>query len=408
MSTQKLIILPKLNNRKGDTAKQWYVFYSFRNPQTGKMEQKRVYAGFEKYKTESGKYRHARDLVAELTEKLKNGWIPIDDEKVVYEDVTQHESVAKKYSKIRRSNKNFTYYSSKFLNIKKNVIAKSSYQTYQSKFRVFIAWMQRKNLIDNDISAITEKVMLDFIDYLVHEHKNLKDKSRGISNQMVNKYINTIRTVFKMVEDERKGYVNPMRKIEYLKAQSTPSEVYTERMMRAVRDYTLEKDPQLWTIILFIYATFIRPGELRFLQVKNVDLFQGYVEVPAAIAKNRKRRRVQIPGYFSDYLAKMNLQQYPAESYLITTTKKPGKKPVGKNYMWNHFEKVRQHFNIPRNYKFYGFKHTGASDLDRAGVSLKTIQMQIDHHSLDMTDKYLQSLRKKRSDQIETLKPDWE
>ncbi|MFB9098212.1 hypothetical protein ACFFVF_16995 [Flavobacterium jumunjinense] len=43
---------PKIYNAKGDLNKRWYIYYSFRNPITNKLErQTPVYVGINKYNT---------------------------------------------------------------------------------------------------------------------------------------------------------------------------------------------------------------------------------------------------------------------------------------------------------------------------------------------------------------------
>ena len=48
--------------------------------------------------------------------------------------------------------------------------------------------------------------------------------------------------------------------------------------------------------------------------------------------------------------------------------------------------------NIPKDYKFYGFKHTGAVAALKAGANIKDIQHQMGHSSIDITDEYLKSM----------------
>ncbi len=60
MSRQKLLILPRLHAYDGDLAKQWFVFYSFRDPSTGKMKRFRIYGGFSQLQTEKEKLQHGQ------------------------------------------------------------------------------------------------------------------------------------------------------------------------------------------------------------------------------------------------------------------------------------------------------------------------------------------------------------
>ena len=73
-----IIILPRLNDRGGILAKQWFVEYSCRNPHTDEMKRFRIYEGFSELKTAEERYVHANKIITEVTEKLQNDGSPFD------------------------------------------------------------------------------------------------------------------------------------------------------------------------------------------------------------------------------------------------------------------------------------------------------------------------------------------
>jgi len=136
------------------------------------------------------------------------------------------------------------------------------------------------------------------------------------------------------------------------------------------------------------------------LKLKNINLYDGTITVPGLIAKNGKTQTVIIPQKFLEYLKAMNLHNYPDSYFMISKDKCPGKECVGKNYMWNHFVKIRKSLNLPSDYKLYSFKHTGNVMAARNGISLKDLQMQNRHHSLDQMDSYLRQMRGTESEEL--------
>ncbi|WP_130736928.1 hypothetical protein [Flavobacterium sp. J27] len=65
---------PKIYDAKGDLSKRWYVYYSFRNPTTGKLErQTPIYAGINNHKTVSERREAAKNLCWAIENLLKNG-----------------------------------------------------------------------------------------------------------------------------------------------------------------------------------------------------------------------------------------------------------------------------------------------------------------------------------------------
>ena len=52
MKREKLVILPKLNDCNRDLSKQWFVYYSVHNPQTGEIEVESALILLKKFYTE--------------------------------------------------------------------------------------------------------------------------------------------------------------------------------------------------------------------------------------------------------------------------------------------------------------------------------------------------------------------
>jgi len=48
---------PKIFDADGDLAKRWYVYFSYRNPETGKLQRmKNIYGKANRYKTKAERY----------------------------------------------------------------------------------------------------------------------------------------------------------------------------------------------------------------------------------------------------------------------------------------------------------------------------------------------------------------
>jgi integrase len=67
---------------------------------------------------------------------------------------------------------------------------------------------------------------------------------------------------------------------------------------------------------------------------------------------------------------------------------------------------IRKKLGLPTSYKFYRWKHTGAMMANNSGMTVKDIQMQMRHHSLDETDKYLKKMKAVDSDYLKNDFPD--
>ena len=71
--------LAKLNDADGDLDKQWFVYFSFIHPETGRMYRFRKWIS-NRIKTRSGRRDKAHALIKEINQKLKTGWDPFSDD----------------------------------------------------------------------------------------------------------------------------------------------------------------------------------------------------------------------------------------------------------------------------------------------------------------------------------------
>ncbi len=137
MSRKKVIILPKLYDYDGDLSKKWFVFYSYRDPASGKMNRFKVYDGISEKNTIVTRTNQANKIIEEFTKKILNGWTPYQDSSmVIYSDNLKYHKATENYSRIRKSNKKFNYYINMYMD-NLNGVRPSTYTTYKSKFRYF-------------------------------------------------------------------------------------------------------------------------------------------------------------------------------------------------------------------------------------------------------------------------------
>lgn len=74
---KKIAILPKLYDANGDIRKQWFVYYSFRDPATDKMKRFKVFEGLsDKNLNKKERYIIAEILINDLTARMRQGWNP--------------------------------------------------------------------------------------------------------------------------------------------------------------------------------------------------------------------------------------------------------------------------------------------------------------------------------------------
>ena len=395
---QKICILPKLHDYLGDTGRQWFVYFSYRNASTGKMIRFKIYNGYSGTQPAEERYAKAKVVIAELTRKLKSGWNPFEDDKsVIYDDQLKYDHLAKKYGRQRIANRTMNYYMSMWFDQMRPNFGPATATTYRSKMRIFSHWITAQKLEGNDISAYDQAVAHKFIKYLFEERK--------VGNTTVRQYLFLYQAFFNWMKSQRPGLDNPFADIRIAKAPKTPAKYFSDVLLDRLKAIISKHNPQLWLAALFQYYCFIRPKELRFLTIGDINLDEGSITVPGKIAKNKKTQAVIIPDVFLQYMKTLEIDKYPQTFYIVTRSGMPGEIHVSKNYLYNQFVKVRRLMGLSTDYKFYSFKHTGAIRASRF-ITVKDLQMQLRHQSLDQVDQYLRQMKPIESESLRTKFPE--
>jgi site-specific recombinase XerD len=376
----KYIILPKIY-RPSLPEGQWFVYFSVLDEYSGKLKRFRISDGFGKCNNQAEKENNARKLISKYTDRLKSGWTPFVDKKVIY---SQNKEQVKQKHPGRPSKKPVDIYMEKFLNDTKERKSHATWQKYKSELKAFQNWMKTNKLDQIDISYFDNQYAKEFIEFL---------SSNKLSGKTKNQYIITLNALWKEAAKTRYLLKNPWPSIEKFKETTIPQKPLAKPIIEILKNHLPGNDQQLWLAAQFMYYCYIRLRELRFLKIKDIDFFEGKIRLSADITKTDKTRIVDVNLQFiNDLFGKYKLNDYSGEYYVFTTSKEPGLKPVGKNYFWNHFDKIRKQLKIPRDYKFYAFKHTGAVVALRNGANIKDIQHQMGHSSVSITDEYLKSM----------------
>jgi len=149
------------------------------------------------------------------------------------------------------------------------------------------------------------------------------------------------------------------------------------------------RDPQLWLLCVLQYYTFIRPMEWMRMEITDIHLSEGYIQVPGTKSKNRKTQRVVITVQLAALLAQALKQMPPKQRFVFEY--------CGRPYASACTFRIRHHkalakLALPRGVNLYSWKHTGAVAAAKAGVPLKQLQMQLRHASLDQVAAYLRQM----------------
>lgn len=281
-----------------------------------------------------------------------------------------------------------------FLEYKNNRVRHNTYQNYRYVLQSFSYFLQRNNLEACKIEHVGEAVANKYIN------------SIDLSNNSKNKHLTICKQVFNFAIKRKLIKTNPFLNIEGFPKVATPPAAFNKKQREKLKQSIQRKDPQLWEHCMFMFYTFIRPGELRKLRIENIYLDENKIEIPATVSKNKKLQFVQIPKQLKHIIKNMELDDYSCDYYLFSSNGKPGPIMLGQNNIRTRFSNFLKALNFSSRYKLYSWKHTGVAECARAGLNLKDIQMQLRHHSLEMTDQYLKSLGVMDNERIRNKFPD--
>ena len=391
MPAEKMIFIPPmLRDRGGDLSKDWFVEYSYLNPMNNKTTRKRTYKGLgvigkTDEHTRALREKAAQLIIDALNSKIKQGWSPLSDVEKEYIDNLEYKSVADTYGRLRKSKRTVRNALSLFLDHKKNSIKPKTFQSYRSKLRKLANWCESNELGNIDVSVINERNIKDFFISLC---------SQGLDKRTVLKYRQNLYAFFRWCVSEKMINNNPVttevmipsKKVDMASRPILQHDI--ELLLNAI-EYN---DPQLYLACMFQYYTAIRPGtELRLLQIKDVDLYKGSITINDVDSKEGRHETVDMPVQLVQLcIQRFLLQSFNPEFYIFGRNRCPGTQPLGMNTLSNRFVAFRDALKLPKHYKFYSFKHTGAGKLLESGATIIELKDHLRHKSIEDTQYYIE------------------
>lgn len=285
------------------------------------------------------------------------------------------------------------YCSEQYMSQKKIDIELETYKTYNSKFNVFNAWLDSKKLSSMNVNKTSIDHVSNFFRYMVDE--------RHVSKKTLHEYKELFKTTCKHFVKIGLMKSNPFELLPRIKYKNDikKPQIMSDNVLQIIKDYFLMNDKQMWMVCQFIFYCFIRPKELRFLKVGDIDFLNGYVTVRGEIAKNDKTQTVIIPDNLLEYLKSEGYHTRNKIDFVFQNGIYKNK-AVGRSYFSNQYRKMRKETGIDFDIKFYSLKHTGGVKLKKSGADLIEMKKQFRHYSIEQTYQYICSLENEDSEHI--------
>jgi integrase len=358
--------IPKINHHDYDTSKDWYVWHYAKHPETGKRKLFIYKKGINYFKRKKERIMEANALRLAIETALQEGWNPFT-KKNTNPEVNYLQNSLKNILEVKRSS----------LKIK-------SYRTYNDIVKMFCAWLSSKHWDKITVSKFTRRDALEYADYLL--------KTRKFSGKSFNHNIGVMKTFFNALVSREEITINPFKGIKEL-PESTGSNIpYTEAERIKIIDYLKRYNIRLYYAICFVYFCFIRRSELIQLKVKDIDMINHTIRIPASVSKNRKSEAVSIPQELEKILHKMKVNDHDPEEYIIGHKFETcARRIIRADSLSTAMTRINKELGISGK-GFYSFKHSGVCELYRITKDPYLVMRQCRHSELKITMIYLRSM----------------
>lgn len=377
---------PKIYDANGNIAKRWYVYFSFRNPDTGLLvKQTPIYGGANNFKTKQERYEVLNAYRKSLKKLLEEGLSPYEDNEKTLEAISEkaplQTTTTKEDSAIAITDAFATA-----VNIKQSVLSRTSFPGFNSNVKRFEKWLLAKGLAN--LLAINKKTVIEYLNEVL---ENTSPRTRN--NTRID-----LGSLFQTLEDNEIIPENFIKKINVLKATPERNKAYTNTLQTDIYKYMDENDKILLLFVKFISYNYLRPIEVCRLQVGDLDLVDRKLYVRA---KNSPVKTKIIPEILINELpdlSKMNKNHYLFTPFTIGAEWETSETDK-RDYFSKRFKKVKDHFKLGKDYGLYSFRHTFITKLYSEFAKAMTpneakskLMLITGHNTMDALEKYLRDI----------------
>ncbi|TDQ12152.1 tyrosine-type recombinase/integrase [Pedobacter metabolipauper] len=370
----------------GDPNEEWFAYYSFINPGTGRFERIKVKEGLNYYHDLKEKETFLKELVDEINKNLKAGYNPFDVPKIE-KDIVQ-EIVDEKHREDNPKSPLLTHAFIDFLNNKRGKdLAKPTIDAYEGYVGKFENYLFEAKKADIRLDQIDAKFISDMLEWLKVHH----DWNGTTYNNHLNYWVTLLNWFAKKPRFwiKREEFdIGTDGEIEHKNTKPMKNQYFGDTVAENVKKAML-KYPKVLYFSQFIYFSCMRPDEIRNLKVENVDIKGRYIKI---IGKT-KSRTVPICDELAEMLTSLRLEQFPANYYVIGYQAEVSDQMHSENYFTRVFrEDIRKPLGLSDNFTMYGWKHTRVVDLLNAGYTDAEIMNLTGHRDTASYDKYKREL----------------
>ena len=259
-------------------------------------------------------------------------------------------------------------------NLSQNTL--ESYKNDLSKFRNFL----EKN--NKSVLKADHFLILSFLSFLL---------DKGFSSKTVSRNISSLKSFFKYLISVEHIKINPMLNIDAPKSglflPTTLTVEETQQILDApneLRAIEMRDKAMLYTL----YATGMRISELISLNMHNVDLTRGSVQV---IGKGGKERLIPLTNDAIDMIkkylteAREKLSKGKDHNNIFVSTHG---KQISRHSFWHRIKAYLKKVDVNKEVHPHTLRHAFATHMLNNGADLRSVQLLLGHSDLATTQIY--------------------
>ncbi len=397
---KNLFSAPKIYNANGDLNKRWYVYFSYRNPKTGKLQRlHNIYGKANNYKTKEDRLFVLTLYKRNLLKLLKEGYNPFEDNGALFAKRKANNTSSKKEQESLQPNteeqesiipKMTLKDAFEFgLKLKEKLLNNTTKRAYENRIKNFLKWIQNEHPKITYIDELDRKLVTTFLNHVLDN-----TSARNRNNFRVD-----LSSLIQVLEDNDIVPVNFIKRIPVLKTIPQRNKTYTKEKQEEIYQYLEQQDTLLLLYIKFISFNFLRPIEVCRLKIGDIDLKNKTIQFKA---KNSPLKTKIIPDLLLNDLP--DLSKVDKSLWLFTPDKIGGEWDTTVNNKRDYFSKrfkkvVKDHFGLGKDYGLYSFRHTYITKLYRALVkgsspfeAKSKLMLITGHSSMTALQKYLRDI----------------
>ncbi len=268
-----------------------------------------------------------------------------------------------------------------FLSIKEKEMRPDGFRSYKSFIKKLSNWL-KINKYDMYVVFFNKDKAVDFLTEL--------EIDENIGSRSYNNHLVFYRTFWNWMIEKNYCADNVFENFKKKKVEEKIRQVIPDEVHKRVTEYCRINMPQMEVVIDLIRASFIRPAEICRLQISNIKLDDGVIEIPSGKSKNKNFRYAYLPAWLVEKIRILfKPDTYPLNYYFVTRSLKPGLKHIGTRELDKVWHKIRNDVGLASEYQLYSYRDTGITFLENKGIPRNIIQKLTDHHSEKMVGKYV-------------------